>query len=369
VELDELKAMAFFWRGQLGEARATAERAATALTSGVPAWHQAAALAITAAGQSGDQASVIRLARLVAAQRGDDERLVALGRAVSQLAVAGALPDDLRAAFVADADHARGPDARAWVARGRAAAAPFAFDGLLDAYAIAHRAHREAGDERAAAQIAIYLTSVAVWSGAFERAREAATDALRIARRLAADYLQVWGRYAEAKLLVETAPLDEATEALDEVIARTASSPRMQAGAWIWRAIGALKHGVPDDALHAAEAALATHASPAVAVPASAAAVLARLRLGHHDAARELHGRVVAHTDPLIEFAELKALAEIEGAMHLEDAVVAASIVATARARIEARALTIADALRRNDYRLRPWAMAALHADATSTRP
>jgi hypothetical protein len=361
-ELDALLAHAAFWRGQLPLARDAAARAVLRAPVGDPSWFRAQSVVITAAGQAGDHAAVRAAAEAVAAaQAPGDDRVAALGRAVTQLAVIGAPPPVVAEAFHQAAPSAVGPEARAWVARARGAQGTFGFDGFIEAYSAAHRAHREAGDERAAAQMGLYLTSCAVWSGAFERAWDAVEDALRVARRLDADYLVVWGRYAEAKLLVETAAWPDARDALDDVILRATTSPRIVAGAWVWRAIGALKAGDVDEASHSADQAIDAHDSPAVRSPALAARLLADVRAGRRDAARRGRAALAAAPAPHVEFMEWFALGDVEAALALDDPDADAARAA-ARARLDARAATLADPLRRNDYLVRPWAASRLDA-------
>ena len=120
----------------------------------------------------------------------------------------------MRAVVDEVAPTALGPEGRAWRVRALSQGWTSAgFDAAIDGIVAAHRAHVEQGDLRSAALMGVYLCSYYVWTGGWERAREVIDDALRVVRRLEVGYLELWGRYAEAKLLVEVAPFEVARAA------------------------------------------------------------------------------------------------------------------------------------------------------------
>ena len=336
-----------FWRGQVGESAEAAARAMARLPGGHTSWFQAAGLRITALGQQGETAALLRVVDAVLTHpTTDDDRIIALCRAVSQLStVEGASAPLAGAALVHEA---RRPGARAWQARARAAlASTYSLDASIAAQVEAHRAHVLAGDPRSAAQVGLFLGSWYIWSGAWERAAAAIEDARRTARRLGATYLELWGRYVYAKLCVEVgAPLD-ALSMLEGVAGEASGSPRIRAGAQIYGAIAALRAGeVERSAALAAEA----EGHPAVFRAARAARCRALVAGAGPvaDLARGLtrtHGREV-EWDELIHL----ALAEIAPALGEDPR----PRVADAAGRIRERAGTLADPLWRNDYLARP---------------
>lgn len=172
AEIAEMRALRAFWAGRMDEAAITAQRALGTLTKASEGWFRVASLAITAAGQHGDNASVRALASSLreaspgsAAAR--DARVIGLCRAQTQLHNADLAEPWLREAVEAfEVEEAAGPEARAWLARSRATmAARASFDASIEAMVAAHLAHLEAGDQRSAAQIGVFLGSYYVWSG------------------------------------------------------------------------------------------------------------------------------------------------------------------------------------------------------------
>jgi hypothetical protein len=182
-------------------------------------------------------------------------------------------------------------------------------------------------------------------------------DALRVARRLAIDYLELWGAYAEAKLLVETAPFAVAHAALDRVIEGADTSPRIRAGAQVWAAIAAGRAERPARAIERAMAARETHAAPIIALAATAAEVRSLLAMGRIVEATELGHALADHAgghERLPEWDELVRLAWAELAVARGDDAAAVEACSRARAKIRERAQTLADPLRRNEYLARP---------------
>ena len=321
---------------------------------------------MTAAGQRGDNAAVRDLAARAqgSSARDDgasDARRTALCRAFTQLSLAGDVPPWLREGVLCEA--AGGADARAWTARARATdAAQRSFDEAIDGFVEAHRAHLEGGDRRSAAQVGLYLGSYLLWSGAWERAREVIDDAMRTAARLDAGYLLTWGRYTRAKLLVEEEPGDSTQRALDAVAEEARGSARMRAGARIYGSIGAHRAGRWSDAERLAREVLDLGAPTQVSRAAAAAlcrALLAQGRAAEVSAAAPLL-TTLPRVGAVSEFDELVMLARVELADALSGDPGAA--LAEAVACIEARAATLRDPLRRNEYRTRPHIVARTFA-------
>jgi Protein kinase domain/AAA ATPase domain len=378
-EAHALRASARFWRGNTREAVESSRDALRQLTPGSRAWFEAASTGITAAGQLGDQAALHALADDVVATParsadGAEARVIAALRALSQLLHMG---KDLEicAALYAVAESlprpALGPEARAWSQR-VACGYSVGLDHDASAVVEAHRAHVEHGDLRSAAQMGIYLCSLYVWAGNWERAREVIEDAMRIAKRLAVDYLVLWATYAESKLLVETAPYPEARAALERVIAGSDASPRIRAGALVYAALAAARAAEHASAVELAAAARTAHAAPIIAAAAAAAAVRSLLALGRHADAEGLAPQLAAHAaaqERTPEFDELVRLAWAELAAAGDDPETAARAAQQAEAAVMARADTLTDPLRRNGYLARPHlvvatlALAAKHRD------
>jgi tRNA A-37 threonylcarbamoyl transferase component Bud32 len=346
-----LEAQARFWRGDVAGAKDAAERARRASSLGSLERFAASSQLVTCAGQLGDDATSTTVALAAAEEPALDEatramRFVVLARAASQLF---ARPHaGLDAKIRERIGDAVTPEARAWRHRVDAIHEREHLDRASEAHEAAHRAHAEQGDWRSAAQMALYLGSYRVWAGAWERARDAIDDALRLARRLGAEYLTTWGRYVEAKLLVEVAPGD-ARVVLDDVIARTAASPRIHTGAHVYAALAAHRLGDLERAVRHAELA---RAGSGLARVASAALVRAWLAMGKVDEARAL----------------LPALAgdarepELDELVRLASAELAPETLPDALARLDARAATIADPLRRDHYLTRPHLVVATRA-------
>ncbi len=363
AEIAEMRALRAFWAGRMDEAAITAQRALGTLTKASEGWFRVASLAITAAGQHGDNASVRALASSLreaspgsAAAR--DARVIGLCRAQTQLHNADLAEPWLREAVEAfEVEEAAGPEVRAWLARSRATmAARVSFDASIEAMVAAHLAHLEAGDQRSAAQIGVFLGSYYVWSGAWERAARSIDDALAVASLLGASYLVSWAEYVRGKIEVETAPPRKAIAALDAVMESPASSVRFRNGANLHAAIAALRAG---DALEAERRARAVRQGSAVRwSERAAAATLCRslVAQGRAEEARHLAHELVP-LDPghlIVEFDELVMLARVELCDALGDEVGAAQALSEAVATIERRAATLADPLRRNDYLARP---------------
>lgn len=361
--LTELRAYGAFWRGRIREALDGALAGREGLSEGSEAWLRVTSLAITAAGQLGDNPRVHALASALAAlppsaqASARDARLIGLCRALTQLELWGGVPTTPLWTALADAE-ASGPEARAWLARSRAVGrGKRSYDEAIAALVATHRAFVEAQDLRAACQIGIYLGSYYTWTGAWERARECIDEALRVAERLGADYLTLWARYTRGKLETEVADSATATATLEAVVAGSASSPRIQAGALIYSAIAGQRAGQHDHAERCARAALALAPAHTVMRAASAALTRALLATGRSATAAALEHDLAPLEGPLgaiVEFDELVMLARAELALAMGGPVQGALPIAQAGACIEARAASLADPLRRNDYLGRP---------------
>ncbi|MCK6552926.1 hypothetical protein L6R52_44290, partial [Myxococcota bacterium] len=265
-ELDALAAEGAYWAGDVATAFATALRATDELRAGSASWFRSASIAITAGGQLGKndvvRALLDRAMREADAGLGStdaiDARVVCVARAVTQLGAAGVGVDDARTLLTrALAAGTLGPAARAWAHRASVDARRLHFDEAIGAWVRAHEAHLEARDQRGAAQVLLYLGSYYCWTGAWARAAEVVDDADRIARRLGAAYLETWALYVRGKLLVETAPAAVALDALRTVVERAKDSPRIRAGAELYRSLAAMRAGEPERAERFAREALA----------------------------------------------------------------------------------------------------------------
>ena len=361
AEIDLRRAELAYWRGAVPLAAQRAGEALGALIPGTALHFEAVGLSLTAAGQLGDEATVQAQLHGLLDTLGpaDGPRTIALCRALTQLSTHSPAAAQSLGAALPPLSACRDPEVRAWLARARASlASPMRFDEAIEAWIVAHRAHLEAGDPRAAAQVRLYLGSFYAWSGAWEAGLQAVGDALHIAARLGADYLHLWGRYVEGKLWVETAPPARARLALEAVAQQAASSPRIAAGAHLYAALAALREGRPDLAQPLAEAAAQ---APSVARPAAAVTLLAQGESGRVD--RGLAQTVLDGDDrTAVEWGELLHHARIEAAVILgQDP---AGEAARAVAWVEARAATLGDPLRRDAYRSGPHRVRALLARA-----
>jgi predicted Ser/Thr protein kinase len=361
--VDALHAEAAFWRGDLPASITAAERAAANMPTDTESWFRVASLIISASGQRGDNDRVRQLGAAAAAQQprdpaARDARVVAVCRAIMQLDVlALASQHPLKETLATENRSLLGADARAWVLRVEAQQKGLAGFGAIDAFVQAHRAHVEAQDLRSATQIALYLGSYFSWSGAWELARERIDEALRTSHRLGASYLAMWARYTDCKLKLETAPADETSMALRQVIEEASGSPRILAGALLYASLAAHRAGDFAEAIALARRARQAHLAPAVAVPAAAAECRALLALGQVQDALDLKADLSpSHADlsRIVEHRELVhlAVAELHHAAGNDAAALAA--IVEAKGVIDARAASLVDALRRNEYLARP---------------
>lgn len=352
-EIERIRAQLLFWQGRVDQAGQAAVRALDALPPGSPAWMSAAGQAITALGQSGDHGAmmqVVERVRNAPAAVGEDLRIVAMCRAISQIALREGVEDPRLPSLVEAASAPAGDyEARAWQARVRSSmASTRSFDEAIGAVVEAHRAHVLSGDPRAACLTRLFMGSWYVWTGSWERAEQAIDEALWTAGRLEATYLQVWGRYVLGKLMVETADPERAEAHLVQVAAEAIGSPRIAAGAQLYASLAALRAGRAEVAARLAEQA-ALH--PAVVAGARAAAFLAALVQGDPEAAAA-RMQVPDEHRRLVEWDELVWLGLARSApWRGEDP---ATVGAEAVRRVLARADTLADPLRRNDYLARP---------------
>ncbi|MCC6621847.1 MAG: protein kinase [Deltaproteobacteria bacterium] len=387
VSLAELRVQAAFWRGHIHDALALAAAARDRLAPGDLAWLRMTSLAITAAGQLGDNARVAALADALVVHpvAGDgpgagearDARVIGLCRAATQLHVAAdghPLEPILGALDGVDA-HVSSAEARAWLGRARATlAGARSFDVAIHGLVEAHRGYVEANDLRSAAQLGIYLASYATWTGAFERAREHVADALHIAERLGADYLVVWARYALGKVETEEAPWSVASALLESVAAHPASSPRIRAGALVYLAIAAARAGHHDLAERHAREALELTRAPMLVRAAQAALARSLLAAGRAPEALALEAALapLEATTLIAEHDELVMLARAELALAHDEAA-GRRALAEAVDRVHARAATLADPLQRNAYLVRPHmvvrTLALAHAMAVPGAP
>lgn len=353
-----LEAQGLYWRGDVAQALAVAERGLALLPQGSAAWFEVGSLAITAAGQAGANTRVRELAHQLLAAPPDhasavEQRLVGLCRAASQLYTLGEPEPLLEPALAESGAAERSAEVRAWAARAHSARITGdGLDAVIGAMVRAHGAHVEAGDMRSAALLGIYLGSYYVWSGQWERADEVIMDALRLAERLDVDYLRLWGTYARGKLVSEAGDPAAALVLLTDVAHRSAHSPRIRAGALVYAALAATRAGDLEAARQHAVAAYEAHAATNTRVAARAAEVRARLAAGD-DPARLPALSQAPGAPRLPEFDELVwlARAELARAQRSPDA---DALLAEARDRVYARAATLSNPLHRNHYLERP---------------
>lgn len=352
-----------YFRGELSRARQVAEAAVESLPAGSAAMLRGASLAVTAAGQLGENGQVRSVLERVLATPTEpearDEKIVCLCRGVTQLS---ALDPALTRPFVAAIDAlveqaSPGPEARAWIERVRVwQGAGRDLDRAIDGTVRAHQAHVEAGDPRSAVQMQIHLGSHYTSTGAFERARAVIDDALRDARRLGADDLESWAAYAEGKLSTEVSSLAETRDVLTRVIEASAASPRIRGGARVYLGVAALRAGENALALRSARAAL--EEGPAPVVELGARAVLARglraARAAGWERELELLQRRYEEVGTLIELETLVLVALAEGALAAGDRHAARGWVQRAKAKLTADAETLADPSRRSQLWTRP---------------
>jgi hypothetical protein len=366
-----LYAAGAYWEANIAQARERLLEGLARLSPRDDSWWQLANLSITAHGQAGDNEAVTRLAALVLeASPGNpgalspmrrDAWVAALSRAFTQLDAAGlAEAEPLYGALQGLDAAALGWEARACLARARASRSFPNFEATRQGWLEAHHAHLRSDDPRSAAQVALYLASLAIWSGSWERARDHIDDALGTAKRLGATYLVQWAEYTDAKLKAETAPYVVARQALQRTISTASHSPRFRAGAHLYWALAALRHGAPQDAIAQATQAQAVTTVPSIRAAAAAAHALALLDSGDaaaamtHAAQWRLQSQRGERT---VEFTELVWCAEL--AVSARDAP-AGTLHERARSTlyaIESRAQTLEDPLRRNEYLARPYAV------------
>jgi tRNA A-37 threonylcarbamoyl transferase component Bud32/tetratricopeptide (TPR) repeat protein len=324
---------------------------------------QITAWLITILGQKGRNDEVISLlVQLVATAVATEDYpawAAAVSRALAQLAPVDRTFVEQYLPLVLERLHGRTlhPESEAWIARAKSwLCVDRDIDGSLTHWVTAERAHALAGDRRASVLMQIFLVSHYVWLGAHEAAEAAAHSALTGARKLGSNYLEVWGRYARAKLSVETRPLSDAAKELEHVIAATADSPRIRAGAWLYLGIARYRAGDLEGVLVAAQAAKEAHTAGAVVVPALAleclawavqkklkVATLAELTTRHADVG------LLAEHETLVRFSLYLgaiSLGQHERAMACGEAWLA---------RIDQLSKTVLDPVRREQFRVRPW--------------
>jgi hypothetical protein len=377
--LEAARAEACFWSSDLRGARAAALAARELLTPGSSAHFETTGLALTAAGQLGDNQEVRQLLGVAAAQApapdARDARLLALCRGITQLSASS----DADAARLVEAVEAelgqRTPAAAtlAWVERMRAWKTLGAgLDDTLACWMRAHSAHLRAGDPRSAAQIHIYLGSLYVWTGAWERARAVLDEALHAAERLDSAQLRRSAQYTACKRVAEEGSYLAAQAAIAAVLSALEDSPRMQAGAHVYQGLSALRHQLLDEASSAASRAVASHQSPVIALASEAITIIVAAQCGRPegllDATRALE-QAVARAGVLPEFDALVELALVKGFAAVGECSRSDALLRAACARLETRAQTLADPVARSHYTSRPYAHLRLFELAAKHHP
>lgn len=372
-ELFLLRAIGAFWRGALDQAYDASRAGLAALRTGSPRWYDLASLAITACGQRGDNEAVAALARAVLATSEPDDpeaHWTAVCRAASQLEAAGhpdapalfELLDGLEAARC-------GPMLRAWLCRVRAfRVADVDPAGLLALLIESHRAYLEASDRRSAAHMGIFIAQAYTRLGAWERAQDTIEEALGVARRLGAGYLELWARYSRGKLLVEDGDWPTARAELERVAADAKDSPRIRDGALIYASMGALRAGLPESAQAYVQRILQggrSSLAPLVELGARATMARALVALGDPEAARphaELIMRAFESGTRLHDFEDHLRLGELVTWEALGETVRRDAALARALSSIETRARGIPTEERKSEFLSRPHLVSALRS-------
>ncbi|HSY22638.1 MAG TPA: protein kinase [Polyangiaceae bacterium] len=288
-----IRAEAAFHRGETGDGREAASSAMGAAAPGSATWTDAAALLITSAGQSGDNAHVVRLAALLrdAVPEPDAraQRIVCLCRASTQLFASGDRSSSLALVEEAERTDVADPLARAWTARARAAffIADHDYEAAIATQTAAVRWHAAAGDVRGESLARIVCASAALFVGDFAGASTDLDVAVAMARRVGADYFVRWAGYTRAKIVALTGEPAVAHEHLDRVRHDLAGSPRIVAGAYIYDGLAALRDGDGASAESHARAALGAHDVPATRAVALAVLARALVMNGRHASALE----------------------------------------------------------------------------------
>jgi hypothetical protein len=321
--LEIVRAHALFWGGALEQAERAAERAREVSAPGTAEWFYAASLLVTASGQRGAhdrvQAALLASRDQSAEPGAEGQRWACLCRGLSQaLATGGAVNEPILSAED-ELGAARDSVARAWFHRFKATEAGARDFGRAIGHLLrAREAHLALADERAAAQISLFLGSYYVWTGAWTRARSVIEDAHSAARQLGSEYLELWADYTRGKLWVEVAPLEKTRELLERVVAGAAASPRIRAGALTYLAIASLRVESFELAQNYARAAAQAHDAPVSQVAAWAAELCARSRAGRLAEAKPCEERILAGLQGGLELVEFQPLVHLALAEYAE---------------------------------------------------
>lgn len=364
--LESVRSEAAFWSGDLQRVQSIAHHARARLRPGSVPYYAVTGLLVTAAGQVGANDTVRTLVAEVAADTPEpdagDARLACMCRGVTQLSASSdpvvqgwvtAIEDELGTRVPDPATHAWVARMRAWQLLGGG------LDDVLESWMVAYGAHVRAGDVRAAAQIQINLGSLYVWTGDWERAEAVLHEATRVAERLDSTQLRRSLAYTKCKLASESRPFVEARDALLATVAELDESPRMQAGAFVYLGLAALRLRHTDAARDAAQRAAAIHTSPVISLGSRAVALLA-------DVSSEVGGEWLeltrsldhdlAAAGALPEFQVMVELAVIEGYGRAGKADARDARLRHAYQRLLERGLTLREPLARARFSSRPYA-------------
>ena len=352
----QVSAEAHRWQGDYASARRLGEEAAALLRPGSAAWFAATGGALVACLQTGDHASVERLAGDASAADADADargaQLVCLSRAALQflglrrLDVAAQLA--ARVDALAGEDTPSAPRTRAFVALVHASRALFDGDPgtFLEHTSRAIDDFDRAGDLRNACNQRVRYAFNAAESGDPETAEATLRIALSVAEQLG---LRVVAAYASQNLghvLTLLGRYDEARSALEAAIARAGDHPGVVGGARIYLAELALAVG--DSALATREAeraaALLDAGTPLEAIAHS---VLARARLMAGDVpgayALAARAREVARASAMEEGETLVLLTLAEAAFAAGDLDAARGAVRESAAHVTGKAARFRD--------------------------
>jgi tRNA A-37 threonylcarbamoyl transferase component Bud32/tetratricopeptide (TPR) repeat protein len=355
--LHQVLAEAHKWRGANAEAAAAARRAMEASPHGSEAWCSAAGEVVAASGKLGDRAGLTDVAESLLALPsggGGRARIVATARAATQLALGGQgdLAEKLLARLGSGGSAASDPAIAGWVLEARAVAAGSAGDPgarvrLADAAA---ESFETAGDLRNACLQRVSVGYAYNEIGAYAEAERALRGALGVAERLGLDNAVGTARAQLGRTLGRRGRLDEAREVLAKAIEalRAQKNVRLAAVAtrylaWVLAARGDLE-GAEREARVAVEALAGANAMLGDSLAMLSQAQRAR---GAAAEARETAMRAMAALEAAGKTAIGEAairLAHVEALVATGDADGARAALATAKARVLARAKTIHDA-------------------------
>jgi tetratricopeptide (TPR) repeat protein len=319
-----LRAQAAYHRGDATESKRAATLAMEAASPGGLEWTSAAGIAITAAGQRGDNADVSQLADAVMAQAARPDatalRAVCLGRAALQLFAVGQHARTRTLVREAESADATDPLARAWTRRVQAAllVLDHDYDAAIRTQTEALRCFVAAGDVRDACHARIQVAGVHTFAGDFDAAGRELDVAESMARRIGADYFLKWAAYTRGKGLALAGDPAAAREHLARVRRDLAGHPRIVAGTHVFGALAGLRAGDGAWAESEARAALAAHDVPATQTVGLA--VLGRALVLCGRPAEALHAsneasRVLAAMGTVEENESVVHLAAVEAAL------------------------------------------------------